>query len=114
MELAVTGYANFYASQFRLLTHSNDFNSISDGGIFYDIDTAAGQSGAPVYSLENQERLVGIHKAYWPTKGLNFATIITQSVIDILHIWTEEMNASPAKIWKKSNEKQLQIIECLE
>ena len=111
MKLAVTGYVNFYGSQFRLLTHSNDFNSISDGGIFYDIDTAAGQSGAPVYSLENQERLVGIHKAYWPTKGLNFATMITQSVIDILQIWAEEMNVSPAKIWKKSYQKPFSIIK---
>ena len=42
IKLAVTGYANFYGNQFRLLTHSNDFNSISDGGIFYDIDTETG------------------------------------------------------------------------
>ena len=101
MKLAVTGYANFYGSQFRLLTHSNEYNSISDGGVFYDIDTGMEQSGSPVYSQENNHRLVGIHKAHWPAKRLNFATIITQSVINIVYVWTEEMNASSAKIWKK-------------
>jgi V8-like Glu-specific endopeptidase len=34
--------------------------------MFYDIDTSAGQSGAPVYALEDNQRVVGIHKAYWP------------------------------------------------
>ena len=68
------GFGDFYGS---LVTQSNILNSVSGGGLFYDIDTKGGQSGSPVYVLGEPCSLVGIHKAYWPKKRLNFATMIT-------------------------------------
>jgi hypothetical protein len=35
----------------------------------------------------DSRKVVGIHKAYDPQKHLNFATLITESVIDILKLW---------------------------
>jgi V8-like Glu-specific endopeptidase len=64
-------------------------NSINADGIFYDIDTHGGQSGAPVYVLGDSRLLVGIHKGFWAKKRLNFATMITTSVIDTLKWWAE-------------------------
>jgi V8-like Glu-specific endopeptidase len=85
----VTGYVHYYGNKFALLTHSNTVNplSISNGGIFYDIDTQAGQSGCPVYSLKDNSKLVAIHKAFNPLKRLNFGTLITESVISVLKSW---------------------------
>jgi len=71
-----------------MLTHSNILSSTNDGGIFYDIDASADQSGAPVYlSGKDNTKLVGIHKSYWPQKHLNFATMITDSVIIVMQGW---------------------------
>jgi len=83
----VTGYVHHSGTSFTLFTHSNIFNSINNGGIYYDIDAKGGQSGCPVYRLEDPSRVVGIHKAYDPQKRLNFAAIITESVIEVLKLW---------------------------
>jgi V8-like Glu-specific endopeptidase len=59
--------------------HSNAIDEVNDGGIFYDIDTSGDQSGSPVYILdEDNTKLVGIHKSYWPRKHLGYATMITE------------------------------------
>jgi len=64
------------------LTHSSVLDSINDGGLFYNIDTSSGQSGAPVYITSERKKniikLVGIQKSYWPRKHLSFATMITE------------------------------------
>jgi V8-like Glu-specific endopeptidase len=57
--------------------HSNIYDSIINGRIFYDIDTTPGQSGSPVYVSEEKNRLVGIHKGYKSKESLNCATMIT-------------------------------------
>jgi len=62
---------------------------MSNTGIYYDIDTKGGQSGCPVYISGDNSKLVGIHKAYDPIKDLNFATMITESVIAVLKVWVE-------------------------
>jgi V8-like Glu-specific endopeptidase len=73
------------------LTHSSVLDSIIDKGLFYDIDTSSGQSGAPVYITSENKRniikLVGIQKSYWPRKRLSFATMITGEVITVLQDW---------------------------
>ena len=43
---------------------------------------------------EDSLKLVGIHKGCWPNKKLNFATMITEDVIDILQLWAKEIEAS--------------------
>ena len=40
-----------------------------------------------MYILEQNRKLVGIHKAYWPEQHLNCATMITKHVIDVLQVW---------------------------
>jgi V8-like Glu-specific endopeptidase len=59
------------------LTHSNTFKSINKERIDYEIDTKEGQSGCPVYKVDDSRKVVAIHKAYDPQKKLNFATLIT-------------------------------------
>jgi len=80
----VTEYVHHSGTSFTLFTHSNIFNSIRNGGIYYDIDAKSEQSGCPVYILKNIIQLVGIHKAYDHQKHLNFATMITESVMTVL------------------------------
>ena len=62
---------------------------MSNTGIYYDIDTYGGQSGSPVYMSGDNSQLVGIHKGYNPIKNLNYATMITESVISVLKVWVE-------------------------
>ena len=64
---------------------------MSSTGIYYNIDTNGGQSGCPVYMSGDNSQLVGIHKGYNPKRHLNFATMITESVIIVLKVWIEEM-----------------------
>lgn len=75
------------------MTHSNFLDSIVDNGLFYDIDTSSGQSGAPVYITSENKRsiikLVGIQKSYWPRKRLSFATMITGDVVTVLQDWAK-------------------------
>ena len=40
---------------------------------------------------DDTSKLVGIHKAYDPSKQLNFATMITESVIEVLQVWIKDM-----------------------
>jgi len=58
-------------------------------GLYYDIDSKGGQSGSPVYSSSDWAKVVGIHKGYWPLKNLNFATLITESLISTLKSWAD-------------------------
>jgi V8-like Glu-specific endopeptidase len=63
-----------------LMVHSNITNipAAKGGAIYYDIDTAAGQSGSPVYYEDGETtQLVGIHKGYSTKEKLNEATLIT-------------------------------------
>ena len=66
--------------------HSRQIKSVSDRRFSYDIDTAGGQSGAPVWRLLNGERhAVGIH-----TNGAstgNSAVRITSAVFDNIMKW---------------------------
>lgn len=44
--------------------------------------------------LEDCLKLVGIHKGSWPSKKLNFATLITEEIIDTLEVWAESMSCN--------------------
>jgi len=68
----------FEYGEYYLFTHSNRFDSISNGLIYYDIDSNAGQTGSPVY-IKDTNNVVGIHLGYGylPNKPLNRATKIT-------------------------------------
>ena len=43
------------------------------------------------YMSGYKSQLVGIHKGNNPKRHLNFATMITESVIAVLKVWIEEM-----------------------
>jgi V8-like Glu-specific endopeptidase len=75
-----------------MYTHSNSFFKINNAGVYYDIDTKCGQSGSPVYLFNHKRKLVvGIHKGCDPEEKLNFATMITNQVIEVLKVWAKEM-----------------------
>jgi len=49
------------------MIHSNVPAALKGDTLSYDIDTAAGQSGSPVYIEDGDViKLVGIHKGYSP------------------------------------------------
>ena len=66
--------------------HSRKVKSVTGNRIFYEIDTAGGQSGSAVYYIKDGKRYaVGIH-AYGAASG-NSATRITKGVFDIMKLW---------------------------
>jgi V8-like Glu-specific endopeptidase len=62
--------------------------SVGARKVFYDIDTAGGQSGSAVYRIKDGKRFaVGIH-AYGVGSGqFNSATRINRPVFDNLQTW---------------------------
>lgn len=86
----MAGYINCFGERFDHLTHSGKVGPVSEGVIYYDVDTSKGQSGAPVF-IKNNNKLVGIHKGYSPEDKLNFGTLITKEMIEILRAWGLEM-----------------------
>ncbi len=65
---------------------SNKIASLGDRKVYYDIDTAGGQSGAPVYRIINGSRYgVAIHAYGGATT--NSGTRITKPVFDNLQAW---------------------------
>jgi V8-like Glu-specific endopeptidase len=69
--------------------HSRQLSSVSPSVLTYDIDTAGGQSGAPVWQLRNGQRhAVGIHTNGSPTG--NSATRINSAVYNNLIQWRDE------------------------
>ena len=63
-------------------------DSVSSRQIFYDIDTAGGQSGSAVYRIKNGSRYaVGIHAYGVGSRPLNAATRINRPVFDNLIAW---------------------------
>lgn len=69
--------------------HARRLTDVEPRTIVYNIDTAGGQSGAPVWRLRNGERhAVGIHTNGFV--GGNSATRIDRSVYDNLVRWKEE------------------------
>ena len=75
--VTVCGYGNDYQ-----VSHSNPLMLEEEGGR-YNIDTEEGQSGAPVFFIEDigaEEEvchLVGVHKGYEKKANLNICTLIT-------------------------------------
>jgi V8-like Glu-specific endopeptidase len=68
---------------------SNRVASVSSRKVFYDIDTAGGQSGAAVYRIKSGQRTAfGIH-AYGGAAN-NSATRITTPVFQNLTNWKED------------------------
>ena len=63
-------------------------DSVSNRQIFYDIDTAGGQSGSAVYRIRDGSRYaVGIHAYGVGARPLNAATRINRPVFDNLAEW---------------------------
>ena len=49
--------------------------------MFYACDTDVGSSGAPVFKVVNEElKLVALHRAYWGDNKFNFGTLITKVI----------------------------------
>ena len=49
--------------------------------MFYACDTDVGSSGAPVFKVVNEElKLVALHRAYWGVNNFNFGTLITKVI----------------------------------
>lgn len=69
--------------------HARDIKQVTQHAVFYDIDTAGGQSGAPVWMMRDGNRYsVAVH-----TNGAlagNSATRITRDVFDNLVRWRNE------------------------
>lgn len=90
---SVTGYPGdkVTSSGYSMWTHSGSLNSHSSTQVTYTIDTAGGQSGAPIWRLESGTAcgncVIGVHTAGSPTVGLNFGTRLTggfKSTVDYI------------------------------
>ena len=59
--------------------------------IYRDIDTTCGQSGAPVYTLDDEDDLeiIGIHVGFFKKKKANLATLITQKLKNWIIGWIQ-------------------------
>jgi V8-like Glu-specific endopeptidase len=69
--------------------HSRQLSAVTPSVLTYEIDTAGGQSGAPVWQLRNGERhAVGIHTNGSPTG--NSATRINSVVYNNLMLWRDD------------------------
>ena len=67
------------------MTHSNKLAQVTGEALYYDIDTAPGQSGSAVYIKKgNANHVIGIHKAFEPRLNLNCAAKITTEMIAVL------------------------------
>lgn len=66
-------------------------DSVSSRQVFYDIDTAGGQSGSAVYRIKDGSRYaVGIHAYGTGVRPLNAATRINRAVFDNLLTWKND------------------------
>ena len=66
--------------------HHRRVKRVTSRRVFYDIDTMGGQSGSPVWYINNGKRYaVGIH-AYGASTG-NSATRITKPVFNLMKTW---------------------------
>jgi V8-like Glu-specific endopeptidase len=73
----------------------------------YDIDTTGGQSGSPVYFMEQLEgeevcNIIGLHKGFDRIVHLNVCTLLTEEVIDQFYKWMIEMGLT-FKVKKVNN-----------
>jgi len=90
-KLTVCGYND----SDTLMSHSNKPAARKDGILFYDIDTASGQSGSPLFEEEEDSiKIVGVHKGYSPRAKLNLATLITVEMVSDLYKLMLEMGVS--------------------
>lgn len=76
------------AQQWYMARH---INSVSGRQIFYDIDTAGGQSGSAVYRIRDGSRYaVGIHAYGVGTRPFNAATRVNRAVFENLRSWKND------------------------
>jgi V8-like Glu-specific endopeptidase len=70
--------------------HARLLSRVEPRLLYYNIDTAGGQSGSPVWTLVNGERfVVGIHTGGALTG--NSAVRITESVFDNITVWNQSL-----------------------
>lgn len=82
----IAGYPSDKPSR-TLWYHARPIREVIDNRITYLIDTAGGQSGAPVWLSEGSERIVaGVHTVGRPT--YNSATLITPDAYHNISNWT--------------------------
>ena len=75
--------------------HSRVVGALTSRTILYDVDTAPGQSGAPVWRfIEGKRYVVGTHTN--GDLGGNSATRIVDSVYDNIRTWVIEAGGTPA------------------
>lgn len=70
---------------------SGPIKNVSDRNFTYDIDTAGGQSGAPVWVYQNDGSRLGVGVHTNGAMGGNSATRITQEVYDNITAWRNEV-----------------------
>jgi V8-like Glu-specific endopeptidase len=116
-KLTVCGYSDSDA----LMSHSNNPTLNNDGIISYDIDTAGGQSGSPLFEVDEDDiRLVGVHKGFCSRQKLNIATVITAEMVADLNQWMLEMGivfkllnpaANQSKKYLESTEQLQEVLD---
>jgi V8-like Glu-specific endopeptidase len=71
--------------------HGRNATSVTPRTIVYDIDTMGGQSGSPVWTVQNGKRVLAAIHTNGSPRG-NSATRITQPVLENLKRWKRETN----------------------
>lgn len=84
----LAGYPGDLGNGERQWYMARRIDSVTNRQLFYDIDTAGGQSGSAVYRISNGSRhAVGIHAYGVGSRPLNAATRINRPVFDNLLAW---------------------------
>ncbi|HEY5711123.1 MAG TPA: trypsin-like peptidase domain-containing protein [Allosphingosinicella sp.] len=91
--VVASGYPEFSGTYNNLLTASGAVHDTAPGRIFYDVDTTDGQSGAPVWSLDDDPAnptVFAVH-TYEPDPGrpgqFNSATLLTAEALGLIAEW---------------------------
>lgn len=67
---------------------ANQILAVTAKKLYYGIDTTGGQSGAPIWVVQNTDRvIVGLHNGY--TNGYNVGQRITNNVIQHIQAWQQ-------------------------
>ena len=85
----VSGYKKRQTEMYQQVESMGAITKIQDGKIFHTIDTAAGQSGAPlIIEEEGKEIVIGIHKgSIGKDHPQNVAVLFTQTIIANIYQW---------------------------
>ena len=95
VKINVTGYPGDYARGTLMCTMEGPVKQKTNDRVYYDIDTAPGQSGSGVWALDNGEYdVVAVH-AYGNDEGknLNSGTRLNFSKVQLVEQWMKDLSA---------------------